>query len=114
MPKPDDIELSNRDNHVWIKWDDGHESVYPLDYLRRNCPCIECSTARREQESDPLRVLSAGAPTGAARLRSASWVGSYAINLTWEDGHDTGIYTFEYLYALCPCEEHSATGSNDG
>jgi DUF971 family protein len=32
-------------------------------------------------------------------------VGSYAIRITWTDGHDTGIYTYEWLRANCPCPE---------
>ncbi|HEY1266366.1 MAG TPA: gamma-butyrobetaine hydroxylase-like domain-containing protein [Candidatus Binatia bacterium] len=32
-------------------------------------------------------------------------VGNYAIMFRWGDGHETGIYTFQYLRSLCPCEE---------
>lgn len=38
-------------------------------------------------------------------LTGATQVGSYAVQLRWQDGHDTGIYTFELLRRLCPCEE---------
>jgi DUF971 family protein len=37
------------------------------------------------------------------RASAISLVGSYAIRIDWSDGHDTGIYTFEYLRAICPC-----------
>jgi len=30
-------------------------------------------------------------------------VGRYAVQIAWTDGHDSGIYTFEYLRELCPC-----------
>ncbi len=32
-------------------------------------------------------------------------VGRYGMRITWSDGHNLGIYTFEYLRKLCPCEE---------
>jgi DUF971 family protein len=35
-------------------------------------------------------------------------MGSYAIRIDWSDGHDTGIFTFEYLKAICPCEQCGA------
>jgi DUF971 family protein len=35
-------------------------------------------------------------------------VGNYAIELRWQDGHSTGIYSFEYLRSLCPCTHCTA------
>jgi DUF971 family protein len=32
-------------------------------------------------------------------------VGSYAIRIEWNDGHNTGIYSFDHLRGICPCEE---------
>jgi DUF971 family protein len=34
-------------------------------------------------------------------------VGNYALQLTWADGHNSGIYSWEYLRELCPCVEHA-------
>jgi DUF971 family protein len=39
------------------------------------------------------------------QLVSVSQVGNYALNLVWKDGHQTGIYTFEFLRSLCACSE---------
>jgi len=38
-----------------------------------------------------------------SELAEISAVGNYAIQFQWKDGHNTGIYTFDYLRALCPC-----------
>jgi ATP-binding protein involved in chromosome partitioning len=51
---------------------------------------------------DPATVPADIAAT-AIRL-----VGSYAIRITWSDGHDTGIYTYEWLRGNCPCAECAA------
>jgi DUF971 family protein len=39
----------------------------------------------------------------ATRLRNLEAIGAYALNPQWEDGHHYGIYTWNYLRALCPC-----------
>jgi len=39
------------------------------------------------------------------RIAKVIPVGSYAITIVWEDGHDYGIFNWHYLRALCPCEE---------
>jgi DUF971 family protein len=38
-------------------------------------------------------------------------IGNYAIEFHWQDGHSTGIYTYEYLRTLCPCSECGAKDS---
>lgn len=43
--------------------------------------------------------------TDKTRLVNVDMVGSYAISIQWEDGHSTGIYNWDYLRALCSCNE---------
>ena len=43
--------------------------------------------------------------TSSTRLANVVAVGSYALTIVWEDGHDYGIYNWHYLRALCPCAE---------
>jgi DUF971 family protein len=51
--------------------------------------------------------LTADLPDSAAtHLQKIIPMGAYAILLVWEDGHDSGIYRWEYLRDLCPCAEH--------
>ncbi len=54
----------------------------------------------------------ASVPSNVSPL-SVSLVGSYAIKIGWSDGHDTGIYTYEYLHSICPCDacERARTGT---
>jgi DUF971 family protein len=91
-----------------VVWDDGHESYYPLEMLRRACPCALCAG-----EPDLFGRMSVGpAPQyrpGSFVLRSVEAVGNYALQPVWADGHSFGMWTYERLRALCPCDECSAT-----
>ena len=78
-----------------ITWRDGHESVYPVRALRLACGCASCVDERTgEGRLDPDSV-----PEDVHPLRIEP-VGRYAIQISWSDGHDTGIYPFERLRAL--------------
>lgn len=89
-----------------IVWDSGHESVYTLERLRDLCPCAGCSG-----ESVLLRKYTPPEPDrqtpGRYELVGIQPVGSYAVQLQWADGHQTGIYTWEHLIENCPCPEHA-------
>lgn len=90
-----------------IAWDDGHRSVYPLAFLRRECPCATCAEARRAPASavNPLRVLQPHEIMNAnVDLRQAEVVGRYAMQFHWSDGHAEGIYAFDFLRELCQCD----------
>jgi len=96
-----------------IDWDDGHVSLYELKYLRRSCPCASCREARNAQPANPLRILSPGEVIAAnIDVTQAEVVGRYAISFLWNDGHNTGIYSFDFLRQLCQCEACQATRSN--
>ena len=88
------------DDRILIGWDDDRESVVSLKYLRDRCPCASCageSVLWREYKPSPLQVLT----PGKYELKSAEVVGNYALALSWADGHDTGIYAFDYLKRVC-------------
>lgn len=82
-----------------IRWDDGTESFITLEQLRRACPCAGC-----KGETDVMGNLYKG-PDIALKpesfiLRKLTPVGTYAIQPTWADGHNSGIFSFEYLRHL--------------
>ncbi len=83
-------------NELKITWDDGIEIVYPIDQLRDNCPCAGCSgetvLLHEYRPPEPNRKTP-----GRYELKTIQPVGSYALQLSWGDGHSTGIYTFERL-----------------
>lgn len=79
-----------------IDWADGHRGLYPHEILRGFCPCAHC------QGHEGGVVFR---PGGDLELVGIEEVGSYALGLTWRDGHATGIYTFGFLRRLCACAE---------
>lgn len=103
--RPVEIHLE-RSRQLCVRWADGHESVYPVVFLRQHCPCATCRHEREARARNPLHVMSA--PTRMADQATAigaELVGHYALRISWADGHDTGIYDFATLRALCPCAE---------
>ena len=81
-----------------ISWNDGAESYLPLETLRRACPCASCGG-----EPDVLGNIMRPHMSYTAQsfeLRSWDLVGGYALRPTWGDGHQTGIYSYQYLRRL--------------
>lgn len=90
--QPVKIKLIGQEK-LFIKWDDGTESEIPLDVLRLKCPCATCIAERDKQSKVYIPVYGKDQLT----IKSINQVGSYAIALTWNDGHNTGIYEFDLL-----------------
>ena len=101
-PKHVDISLSQG---IKIVWTDGHESQYPLEHLRKSCPCATCSTAGHSAGESVAPASPFPMFKPAARLTNAKSVGRYAIQLFWADGHNSGIYSFNHFRDICPCAE---------
>ena len=81
-----------------VQWNDGSESYLDLQFLRRACPCAACGG-----EPDVLgNVFKPGVnySEGSFELAGFQIVGGYAMQPTWRDGHNTGIYSFQYLRRL--------------
>jgi len=94
QPTPREIGRANQ-HDVRIRWSDGTEKVYPARPLRLKCPCAMCV-----DENTGLRILKEpGIPLDVHPLKIEP-VGRYAIAIHWSDGHNTGIYTWEWLYEL--------------
>lgn len=96
--QPVKIEVDVKQSELRMTWADGATSRYAFEHLRKICPCATCQEQRNN--ADPLRVLSPGQEAIRARLERdypAEMVGNYALQLFWDDGHRTGIYTFEFL-----------------
>lgn len=110
---PVDYYLEEAQHRLVVRWRDGHESHYPWDDLRQVCPCADCRTAQEEPQEPQggLQVLTGPVVRrGEMRIVEISPVGRYALGFTWSDGHRTGIYSFDFLRGLCPCEACRAGG----
>jgi len=86
-------------SHLGITWGDGHESTYEVLYLRARCACAKCV----DEMTGQRRIGEFDVVPDVKPVRIAP-VGRYALGILWSDGHDSGIYTFERLRQLCPCE----------
>lgn len=81
-----------------IRWNDQSESFLGLERLRKECPCASC-----QGEGD---LMSPATPPEqryrpeSFQIRSLQFVGGYALQPTWQDGHQTGLYSFDYLRRL--------------
>lgn len=104
-PKPKQCTLDPRRGLMYVKWQDNHESLIPLVTVRQLCPCVQCQQKREAAaEDDPLRVLPAHVAEMSTVPIGVEQLGNHALSIAWADGHQTGIYTWNYLRALCPCE----------
>jgi DUF971 family protein len=88
------VKINIKDKrYLHIEWDDGSESMLLLPNLRKSCPCASCIADRANRTETYIPLMSSVQLT----LKGIEQVGSYAIRLTWADGHDTGIYTYDKL-----------------
>ncbi len=97
---------------IAVTWSDGVRCEISSDTLRRSCPCASCremrgDTSHAKPLTTPAKPLK---PRGLAIVDSSLaeqtalkeiWaVGKYALGMSWGDGHNTGIYTFDFLREL--------------
>jgi DUF971 family protein len=94
---------------VEIDWRDGHQSSWSFFFLRHACPCATCHEERDADGRAP--GVPKPKPTTLLPLYEApvkpletSSVGKYALRFKWSDGHESGIYSWEYLRRVCQCD----------
>jgi DUF971 family protein len=87
------------DNQLLIEWSDGQQRRYSARELRDQCPCATCREKLEVVEDAPKTVLPIITEAEAQPLviQSMKPVGNYAYSIGFSDGHDTGIYTLEFL-----------------
>jgi DUF971 family protein len=108
MPSTDPKTLDvSKSEGIKIVWADGHQSSYGLGYLRDHCPCATCSNAHGTSAEQPGTMSANPFVMYKARPKivDAEVVGRYAIRIHWNDGHNTGIYSYQHLRELCECAE---------
>jgi DUF971 family protein len=82
-----------------ITWADGHQSILPLQLLRKHCPCAGCQGERDLLGRTMLPIVKTSYD-GPMTATGAELVGNYALRIDWADGHSAGIYTFTFLREL--------------
>jgi DUF971 family protein len=96
MKKPK--KINKIEGMLEITWDDSTSDKIEITKLRDLCPCASCqgetilfTTYKPEPEPDK---------PGKYELKNITMVGNYAIQIIWADGHDSGIYSWEYLETI--------------
>ena len=111
-PKSVKVNITTGDG-VDIEWKDGHRSHYSFVFLRDACPCALCDDEREKanrEPGEPAKLKPGALPMFKEKAKpiSAEGVGKYAIKFNWNDRHELGIYSWQYLRDVCPCEECKA------
>lgn len=93
MPRPTDIKLHQKSRILEITFDDGYECNLTCEYLRISSPSAEVQGHGPGQE-----VLQVGKQNVGINQLEPS--GNYALKIHFDDGHNSGLFTWDYLYAL--------------
>lgn len=115
MNDPEHIAIS-KSKGIEVDWKDGHHSSLPNALLRDECPCATCTGAHGTEPqkttfSQPGSVNAFQMFKPAPKMLNIEPIGSYALRIFWNDGHSSGIYSWEHLRNICPCEECKKTRS---
>lgn len=89
-----------------ITWPDGSSYKLPFRYLRGRCPCANCV-----DEFTGRRVVGVDEVPLGIEIVGAQILGNYALKITWNDRHDTGLYTWDNLKDLCDLGEWKSMSS---
>ncbi len=93
MPDPTQIKLHKRSGILEVHFDDGRQFKLPAEYLRVHSPSAEVRGHGPGQA-----VLQTGKEN--VRIEEVEPVGRYALRLVFDDGHSTGLYSWDFLYEL--------------
>ncbi len=92
------IKIVDKEN-LLLKWEDDSETLLKIKYMRDECPCAGCkgeTILLRTYRPPKLQMFS----PEMYKIKNIDVVGGYAIRITWQDGHNTGIYSWEYIRQL--------------
>jgi DUF971 family protein len=88
-----EIKLRQRSRVLEVSFDDGSRFELPFEFLRTHSPSAEVQGHSPEQRVLVLDKQDVG-------IRAVEPIGQYAVKLSFDDGHDTGLYTWKYLHQL--------------
>jgi len=93
MPQPTEIKLRTRSRIFDVRFEDGSHFELPFEYLRVFSPSAEV-----KGHGGGEGILQTGKED--VRISGVEPVGNYALRLIFDDGHNTGIYSWSLLYEL--------------
>jgi len=103
--EPLNMEIDGKGN-LAVKWQDNTESSYTPYHLRVNCPCADCI-----DENSGTRTLDPKKVPLDLTIRSFEAIGRYAIAIKFSDGHDSGIFRYDFLRKMAEKDTGIKSGS---
>jgi DUF971 family protein len=98
--KPVPSQIKSAGETISIVWNDNHQSRYAARDLRLSCRCAACVDEWTHQSLIKPDLIPRG-----IKPKSIDIMGNYALHFDWSDGHNTGIYTYDFLREVCGCDE---------
>jgi DUF971 family protein len=92
---PSNIRALQADQVLEVTWTDGRIDRMPYHTLRNHCPCAGC-----RDEWTGVRILDPQSIRLDLKLVGMENIGTYAVQLAWNDGHSSGLYTWETLRSI--------------
>ena len=101
---PKKIRALQEEGALELAWNDGRKYLLPFRFLRGHCPCASCV-----DEITGKRILELSTIPDDIHLIKMSFSGNYALKISWSDGHNTGLFTWDHLSKLCRHDEISTS-----
>lgn len=92
---PTNIRAHQAEQVLELAWEAGVSARLPYRYLRAECPCASC---RNEWTGE--RILDPATIRPDLRIESMEPIGSYAVRFGWNDGHSSGLFSWDVLRRL--------------
>lgn len=92
-PWPTELRLSHDKGRLTIVFDSGEEFALPAEYLRVESPSAEV----QGHGADQKQIVTG---KEQVRIMALEPVGNYAVRICFDDGHDTGLFSWDYLHEL--------------
>ena len=101
---PKKIRALQEEGALELAWNGGRKYLLPFRFLRGHCPCASCV-----DEITGKRILELSTIPDDIHLIKMSFSGNYALKISWSDGHNTGLFTWDHLSKLCRHDEISTS-----
>jgi len=106
--KPVPLEIKTTGQTITISWSDRHLGRYSARDLRLACRCAGCVDEWTHQS-----LIKPDLVPVTLKPKNIEVMGNYALHFDWSDGHNTGIYTYDFLREVCACDECKTRRSFD-
>ncbi len=93
---PSNIRALQDRQELELTWNESRTVGLPYRFVRGECPCASC---RDEWSGD--RILDPATIRSDIKIEAMEPIGSYAVRILWNDGHSSGLFTWDTLLTLC-------------